>query len=302
MSWFLDWIGSGIVLLHLAFGTMLLAFLQLSYPAYAAFKKRRSAYGIVFNRATDIPEALVSVSLRDLHGRIVRTAVTDNDGKYKILAPKGEYFVEARKQGFVFPSTLIGKQARHHVFDNILPSTHIVIKDHGVMTKNIPIDPEEGPGTHRWWLWRPRLPKNVQYFLGFFGPFVGFGVLYLWFWSSPAAWVMFVLYIVHVIDRVASFKPSEPPYGVIRDAVHKQPLEQAVVRIFDARFNKLLETQVTSPKGRYAFVVNRGQYRIRIEKEGYKTVVLNYPKVKTDLFLLAKDIALKPIGMHPTDM
>ncbi len=302
MAWFLEWIGSGIVLLHLAFGMMLLSFLQLSYPAYAAFKKRRSAYGIVFNRATDIPEALVSVSLRDVHGRIVRTAVTDKDGKYKILAPKGEYYVEARKAGFVFPSTLIGKQARHHVFDNILPSTHIVIKDHGVMTKNIPIDPEEGPGAHRWWLWRPRLPKNIQYLLGFVGPFVAFGMLYTWFWRSPVAWVFFVLYIVHVIDRVASFKPPEPPYGVIRDAVHKQPIEQVVVRIFDSRFNKLLETQITSPKGRYAFVVNRGQYRIRIEKPGYKTVVLNYPKVGTDLFLLAKDIALKPIGMHPTDM
>ncbi|MCC7357135.1 carboxypeptidase regulatory-like domain-containing protein [Candidatus Uhrbacteria bacterium] len=301
MYWFLNWISSGIVLHHLAFGILLLAFLQLSYPAYAAFKKRRSAYGIVFNRETDIPEALVSVSLRDLHGRIVRTAVTDNDGKYKILAPKGEYFVEARKQGFVFPSTLVGKQAEHHIFDNILPSTHIVIKDYGVMTKNIPIDPVDGQGNNSRWFWRLRLPKGFQYFLGFLGPVIAFSVLNVWFWRSPVAWVLFLVYFIHVIDRVASFKPPEPPYGVIRDAVHKQPIEKAIVRVFDSRFNKLLETQITSRKGRYAFVVNRGQYRIRIEKTGYKTVVINYPKVTTDMFLLAKNVVLKPLGMHPTD-
>lgn len=301
MEAFIAWVGSGVVLWHLAYGTTLLAFLQLSYPAYAAFKKRRSAYGIVFNRATDIPEALVSVSLRDLHGRIVRTAVTDNDGKYKILAPKGEYYVEARKAGFVFPSTLIGKQARHHVYDNILPSTHILIKDHGVMTKNIPIDPEQGSGSSRWWLWRPRLPKNLQYVIGFLGPSIALLVLLKFFRYSPGAWLMFVVYLAHIIDRVASFKPAEPPYGVVRDAASKHPLDKVVVRIFDAKNNKLLETQITSPKGRYAFVVNRGQYRIRLEKPGYRTVVLNYPKVKHDTFLLAKDISLKPFGMHPTD-
>jgi len=302
MQEILQWIGSGIVLRHLAFGLLLVAFLRLSYPAYAAFKKRRSAFGIVFNRATDIPEALVSVSLRDLHGRIVRTAVTDKDGKYKIMAPKGEYFVEARKTGFIFPSTLIGRKARHHVYDNILPSTHILIKDYGVMTKNIPIDPVTGTGSSRWWLWRPRLPKNVQYSLGFFGPLVAGGVLWLGFRTPGFSWVMYAIYLLHVLDRLISFKPAEPPYGVIRDAVHKRPIEKAVVRIFDARFNKLLETQITSPKGRYAFVVNRGVYRIRIEKAGYKTIVLNYPKVTRDLFLLAKDVRLKPLGMHPTDM
>jgi hypothetical protein len=65
-----------------------------------------------------------------------------------------------------------------------------------------------------------------------------------------------------------------------------------MVRIFEQKYGKLLETQVTSAKGRYAFVVKKGRYRLLVQKQGYKSVIINFPDVKDDHFLLAKDVML----------
>ena len=104
---------------------------------------------------------------------------------------------------------------------------------------------------------------------------------------------MFAAYLLFIINRLAALKPAQPPYGTIMDSETKRPLTQAHVRIFESRFNKLLETQATSPKGRYAFIVHPGAYRILISKKGYKTVMLNFPKIGQEGFLLARDVQMK---------
>lgn len=55
----------------------------------------------------------------------------------------------------------------------------------------------------------------------------------------------------------------------MHDVKDKKPLNHAVVRIFDTRFNKLLETQVTDSNGRYSFLVGKNQYQVLAEKQGY---------------------------------
>jgi hypothetical protein len=272
-----------------AYVGVLALLLKLTRPAYLAFRRRRSGYGVVFNSATGIPEALVSVRLRDLHGQIVRTVVTDKHGRYKLSAPRGEYYVEAVKQGFTFPSVYLGKDSAT-VYENVLPAAHIIIKDFGVMTKNIPIDPS---GTSRSWLpKRLVLGKDVQYAIAVVSLLltfaIAFGVRTSWF-----LWITFAVYVVILLARLLSFKPATPPYGTILDAEVKRPLSQVAVRLLDARFNKVMETQITSPKGRYAFVVSPGKYRLLIKAKGYKTVIVNYPNIAQEGRLLAKDILLK---------
>ena len=48
-----------------------------------------------------------------------------------------------------------------------------------------------------------------------------------------------------------------------------QPLSTAVVRIYDSKHNKLLDSQVTDRKGRYGFIVGQGKYYLMVEKAGY---------------------------------
>jgi len=274
---------------EVAYAGFLLLLLKLTRPAYLAFRRRRSGYGVVFNSATGIPEALVSVRLRDLHNQIVRTVVTDKHGRYKLSAPRGEFYVEAVKPGFAFPSIYLGKN-NATVYDNLLPAAHVIIKDYGVMTKNIPIDPT---GHQKSWLpKRLVLGKNTQYAIALFSPLIALSVA-LAFKTSVFLWIAFVIYVAILLIRLFSFKPATPPYGTILDADLKRPLSQVAVRLLDARFNKVLETQVTSPKGRYAFVVSPGKYRLLIKAKGFKSVIVNYPNILKEGTLLAKNLSLK---------
>jgi len=61
---------------------------------------------------------------------------------------------------------------------------------------------------------------------------------------------------------------------VVYDKSSKEPLKNAVIRIFDQKFNKLLETQVTDVKGRYAFLVGKNIYFISSNKEGYASALI----------------------------
>jgi 5-hydroxyisourate hydrolase-like protein (transthyretin family) len=278
--------------LDLIYALVAVVILRLSHPVYIAFRKRRSGYGVVFNSITGQPEPLVAIRLvtATASRQTVSSAVSDRDGRYHLTARPGEYLVEATKADFSFPSTHLKEHSS--VYDNILPSAHIVIKDHGILTKNIPVDPVGAQGRSK--IFRTfHLGKGTQYVLAYGSPF--FLVLYPYFREALLPWIFFWIYMADVVHRLFTYKPAPPAFGEIRNKETKEPVEQAVVRIFEAKFNKLLETQVTGPHGRYAFVVHPGSYYLVIQKTGYRTVRINFPVIKKDGFVMAKDIALQRV-------
>jgi hypothetical protein len=65
--------------------------------------------------------------------------------------------------------------------------------------------------------------------------------------------------------------PAAPKrWGIVYDSDGKIPLAKAIVRIFDKKFNKLLETQITSKDGTYGFFAAKGHYYLTAEKPGYE--------------------------------
>jgi hypothetical protein len=287
------------VLAHIVYAVILLGILFLSEPVYLAFRKRRAGFGIVFNSQTGDPEPLATVRLvtAGQYGQTASTAVTDRDGRYRLIAHPGEYVVDVKKEGFVFPSKYLKEKSS--TFDNILPSARIIIKDHGVITKNIPIDPANARGRSKVFRGGIHLSKSAQYLLAYGSPFV-----LVWYpeWRETiVAWALFTFYVLVIVYRMFTYKPAEPAFGTVTDAVSHQPVEQAVVRIFSSKFNKLLETQVTGPRGRYAFVVQPGAYYILIKKPGYRSLRINYPAIKKNGFILAKDVSFHRAPPHYID-
>jgi 5-hydroxyisourate hydrolase-like protein (transthyretin family) len=267
------------ILTDLAFGLFLLLLLHITRPAYLAFRRRRTGFGVVFDSVTGQPVDRATVSLRDGHGRIARTAVTEKDGRYRLMAPKGEYRIEVTKLGYTFPS----------------------VKDHGVITKNIPIDHVEKKGQRSQLGRELALPKGVQLAISGLSPFIAFGIGYVQ-QHSWVLWTMYACYLLALLNRLAAFKAPQPPFGTVRDDATGEPLPGVAVRLLNSKFNKVVETQVTSPKGRYAFIINKGAYKIHVTKRGYKGVILNFPHVDEDRFLLAKDVRLKKIPTRLTPL
>ena len=53
------------------------------------------------------------------------------------------------------------------------------------------------------------------------------------------------------------------------DEKTKHPLPNAIVRIFEPKYNKLLETAVTDRHGRYSFLVGPNEYFVTYERDAY---------------------------------
>lgn len=58
-------------------------------------------------------------------------------------------------------------------------------------------------------------------------------------------------------------------WGVVYNALSKLPVDLAIVRLLDAKTNRLLSTRVTDKVGRYAFIVPTGAYRMEAAKPGF---------------------------------
>ena len=66
--------------------------------------------------------------------------------------------------------------------------------------------------------------------------------------------------------------PKFKKWGVVTDAATGKPVKNAIVRLFEPEYNKLLGTQITDAKGRYGFLVGRNIFYLTVEKAGYKQV------------------------------
>ncbi|MCL5795570.1 MAG: hypothetical protein M1338_04420 [Patescibacteria group bacterium] len=79
------------------------------------------------------------------------------------------------------------------------------------------------------------------------------------FFLNYIIFVGLTLYALWIVTKIK-------PYGIVFDSQTKAPIQGAIVRIFDAEKNKLLETKVTDQAGNYNFIVKPGLYYIGIIK------------------------------------
>ena len=66
-----------------------------------------------------------------------------------------------------------------------------------------------------------------------------------------------------------SHKKVKGAFGSVTDKKTGKEISKVVIRVFDAAYNKLVETGITDTKGRYAILVGPSSYYITAEKEGY---------------------------------
>ncbi|MDO8581983.1 MAG: hypothetical protein Q7S16_03845, partial [bacterium] len=100
-------------------------------------------------------------------------------------------------------------------------------------------------------------------------------------------------------------KKRKNPWGMIYDAITKEPIGLAIVRLFDATAKQLLATQVTDKEGRFEFLVKPGRYFLEVVKTPY-TFPSKIVSGRTDNDLLdvyhgeTVVIASEAQGMHVT--
>lgn len=64
-------------------------------------------------------------------------------------------------------------------------------------------------------------------------------------------------------------KRKRRPWGIVYDAITKEPIGLVIIRLFDASSKKLLETQVTDNEGRFGFLVQPSSYTLEVVKQDF---------------------------------
>jgi hypothetical protein len=270
------------------------AMFLVTQPLALLDRRRRKAYGTVYNVGTKLPVDLATVRLLDATGqKVIATRVTDRLGRYLFLAPPGAYQIEVQKSGFVFPPvrTISG------VADGPYADLHVggsVVASDGVIAKNIPLEPKEDSRTNSKIIAAAgRL--RLQWAFTAFGP--GFAVASYVVtprWEQVGALAL-QLALTVIFSRIAN-KRKPKGWGVVRDA-QGQPVRQAVVRVIEDAYNKVLEAQVTDASGRYAFLVGQNRYFVTAEGAGHqaaRTETVDFSRSKDPAFI-ARDITLKTV-------
>ncbi len=267
---------------------------------FGLFGRRKKQWGVVFNALTRLPIDLALIRLvDDATGRVIQTRVTDTYGRFGFFAAEGSYRIEVTKRGFAFPAPYLAGKTEDVHFGQLYDGGKIQITSASqYITPNIALDPQEDArAVSR--ISRDQVLKHLQRIVSFSG-IAAAGVSFV---ISPTIIVTLAL-AFHILTFVflrrvrGIIKPTQ--WGVVADAQTRRALGKAVVRLFDAQYNKLLETQVTHGNGRYAFLVGPNTYYLTYEKSGYTRKKTDEVVITNVSDMIARDEKLTPGTQQPT--
>ena len=262
----------------LASSFSLASYLQFMFtsPLVLIARRKRKAFGIVYNAVTKVAVDLATVRLYDANtNRLVKSMVTDGEGKYFFVANPGQYRLVVAKHGFIFPSTYLQGVKDDGVYLDVYSGQTIeVTQRDATIAANIPMDIAQGEKqqTPGFLAWR-RFLRKAQVLFALSGTVLS-GIVYVF---SPS-WLTAVLAVGQLVVfalclRLArSRKPRG--WGVVYNAQSRRPVGNAVVRLFEPKYNKLVETTLTDSLGRYSFLIGPNEYFLSTNREGYEEHVV----------------------------
>ncbi len=268
-----------------------------SQPLMLIGARMRKKWGVVYNSITKQGTNLAVVRLIDAEtGRVLQTKITDNLGRYFFHVKPGKYRLEASKADHVFPSVVANGLAEDDEYLDIYHGTPVTVESEMDLTMNIPLDPNHREEQNHIVLFN-RFKTKMQY--GISALSFGITAIALALQPSPALLGLLLLQVVTYLafrKLVAVHKPQK--WGVVTEEGSSKSIKNAVVRIFDKQYNKLLETQVTDSKGRYGFLANKNRYFVTADKQGY----MRYISEEIDLTKADAQTIERPIGLRKAEI
>lgn len=275
---------------------------QLLTEPFLYFSKKKRKWGVVYDSLTKQPIDLAVVRLFEANTKkLVETKVTNLEGKYLFLLDYNkEYYLTVTKPGYAYPTKIMAAEIKDKEYDNLYHGEKFKLEQQegqGFIAYNIPLDPQAGfvatgdiggkmktdittaedynkldeaarKKRNKKIIWRSRL-KTLNRIIAYLGPILGLTSFIL----NPGL-LTFILLWVHALilllfRRLAMGKKVKP-WGKVYDVKNLKALPQAVVRIFDTTYGRLLQVYVTKADGRYGFLIGDGvDSNILPSKEGY---------------------------------
>ncbi|PIY93746.1 MAG: hypothetical protein COY69_00010 [Candidatus Magasanikbacteria bacterium CG_4_10_14_0_8_um_filter_32_14] len=261
-------------------------FLQVFFGQFFLLFRRtkQKKWGVLYNSFTKKPIDLALIRLIDLNtNKVVRSVVTDMEGRYILSVKPGNYKIIINKSGYGDFSKHLMNAVEDSAFINLYHGENIKVTDESEFNYNIPLDPIEENKNYLQII-KDKTHNIRRLILSIIG--LVFSVIS--FVISPVWWVgilVILQFLSYMIIRRFSYSKLPSSFGVITMYGQEKALANVAVRVFDATFNKLIETTVSDRKGRYAVLLGPSKYYATYEKEKYekkKSPLLDFSSSTTE--------------------
>ncbi|MBU1131836.1 hypothetical protein KKC32_01100 [Patescibacteria group bacterium] len=239
---------------------------------FFGWKHRRR--GIVYDSITKKPVYLARVRLYEsTEKKLIKTCITDKNGRYGFRAAAGKYFVVVDKKDYHFPSLLLEYVDADGEYKEIYYGTEFEVSDKRIdIIMPIPIDPDMVSAPSKSVI-RINMLSKTEYVLTIFGPILSI----LSYLINPVWWIGIIALIqiaLFVLFRKITLREKQKNWGIVKDSVSGKCLKNAIVRLFDKKSNQLIAARITDRKGRYSGLpVGARDYYLTVEKEGYDNLI-----------------------------
>ena len=250
----------------------LLSYLRFLFlqPLLLLGRKKREGWGIVYDTVTRRPVDLAVVRLVDITtNKVVRSRVTDREGRYVFFVDPGQYRIEVSKQKMIFPSNALRGEREDGPFLDLYHGEPVTVSENNTaIAANIPIDPvgvEKTPGRIK----REKTVRFLQQFLAAVSILAGLIAVII----SPTLLTIGLLvlqFALFFLFKRLGTPPSPKSWGIVYDARSQKPVGSTVARLFTKKYNKLAATELTDGRGRYSFLVGPNDYYVTFSKQGYE--------------------------------
>jgi hypothetical protein len=252
------------------------------------FKRKKKPFGYVYDSSSKEPisNAVVRIYQDD---SLVETTVTDNEGMFLSNLEKGEYSIEVKRSGYLFPTELIKGKEDYPLKNIYKGETLKKVKTSDVIV-NIPIDKKElRKGKKIFMVLRSMTSiflTGINILLFVFGVLL---MIYTYYKSPDSfSWYIPLLYIPALYFLTTAIFSKRSVYGKVLDK-DRNPVVDKEIYLVDKEFGKVAAKRVTDEKGRYRFVCKKGHYQIKVDGK----IVLDDIEIKKNGYILAKGLILK---------
>ena len=245
---------------------------------YFGIKKKKRRWGVIYNSATKEPVDLAIVRLIDSKNNSVKqTVVTDKNGRFSFQPIIGRFHITVTKPSFTFPSKLVRGVTNDGKYRDLYFGKNVKISEGQTLGFSIPIDPSYTMKAHVSFFDRIRsLLEKMSTPVLLFG--IAFSIVILWINTNLLNGAILAIYIILFALKEMLLKSPTKPWGKVFDAKNKKPISGIVIRLFDQKYDKLVETKITDKKGNFNFLLPEGKYYIKITSNRYK--IASKKKVK----------------------
>lgn len=256
-------------------------------------------WSVVYDSVTKEPIDPAYVSVRDMQGKEVASMVTDLDGRFALLLPKGIYRIEVQKTHFAFPSYRLSTQTSDGYYGNLYFGQAItIVKDEEVITLSIPLDPvasdwNQAEKKRKGLFLRPGRQYEYRAALRLYYV-MGTALLLSRYWTRSDAWVHQLVWVYIALFLGGILRPffwsNRFQQSIVISQKEKKPLAFARVEIFNEGGN-MVARKTTTLGGQFVCLLPRGRYSVKISvrtSEGIYTPLFTSRKFSANRGYLAR--------------